>query len=177
MLGKFGSIALKGGYYQEQPVPTDNETLISLTADIVSAHVNNNSVAIGDLAPLIQKVFGALQELEAPAAEAPDEKPQPAVSIRASIKPDHLISLIDGKPYRMLKRHLSLHGYTPDGYREAFGLPKSYPMVAASYAEQRRQLAHKIGLGRKPTAKAASPEPAAVKPARKPRAKKDAPAS
>jgi len=154
----------------------ENETLIALTADIVSAHVNNNSVATGDVAVLIQNVFGALQGLGAPEAAAEPEKPKGAVSVRASIKPDHLISMIDGKPYKMLKRHLSLNGYTPASYREAFGLPKDYPMVAVAYSDQRKALAHKIGLGRKPKAETApaveaKPEPA-PKAARKPRAKK-----
>jgi predicted transcriptional regulator len=150
----------------------ETETLITLTADIVAAHVSNNSVATGDVGSLIEKVYGALQGLDAP-AEPVEEKPKGAVSIRASIKPDHIVSMIDGKPYKMLKRHLGQNGYTPESYRETFGLPKDYPMVAPSYAEQRRTLAHKIGLGRKPKIAAATPEPVeATKPARKPRAKK-----
>ena len=156
-------------------MPNDNETLITLTADIVAAHVSHNSVSASDVGGLIEKVYGALQGLGGPVAPAEEEKPKGAVSIRASIKPDHLVSMIDGKSYRMLKRHISLNGYTPQTYREAYGLPKDYPMVAASYAEQRRDLAFKIGLGRKP--KAVTPEPVAeAKPARKPRAKKVTPA-
>ncbi len=149
----------------------DNEALITLTADIVAAHVSNNSVATGDVGGLIEKVYGALQALNAP-AEHVEEKPKGAVSIRASVKPDHLVSMIDGKPYKMLRRHLSQNGYTPESYREAYGLPKDYPMVASSYAEQRRALAKKIGLGRKPKA-ATAPEDA-LKAVRKPRAKKPA---
>lgn len=147
----------------------ENETLITLTADIVSAHVSNNSVTTGDVGGLIDKVYGALKSLSM-TVDPIEEKPKGAVSVRASIKPDHLVSMIDGKPYKMLKRHLSLNGYTPASYREAFGLPNDYPMVAASYAESRRNLAIKIGLGRK--AKAAPEAAALPKPARKPRAKK-----
>lgn len=154
----------------------ENETLITLTADIVSAHVSNNSVATGEVGSLIQKVYGALQVLGAPTA--PEEsRLKGAVSVRASIKPDHIVSMIDGKPYKMLKRHLAFHGYTPERYREAFGLPRDYPMVAAVYAEKRRTLAKKIGLGRKPQrAEATAPASPTPKPPRKPRNKKAAPA-
>ena len=127
----------------------DHEELISLTADIVSAFVSNNSIPGHDVATVITNVYATLQGLSvAPPVEEP-AKPKGAVSIRASVKPDHLVSMIDGKSYKMLKRHLSLNGYTPQSYGEAFGLPADYPMVAASYAE-RRTLAKKIGLGRKP---------------------------
>jgi len=145
----------------------ENETLITLTADIVSAHVTNNPVKTVDLPKLIQGVFGALRGLGEPTAPAEPEKPKGAVSVRSSIKPEHIVSMIDGKPYKMLKRHLSLHGYTPESYRETFGLPRDYPIVAADYAEKRRMLAKKIGLGRKPQISPA-------KPVRKPRAKKTA---
>lgn len=145
-------------------MPLDNETLIAFTTDIVTAHVSNNTVDTSSLPRLIQNVFGALQATGAPSLAAEPEKPKGMVSIRASVKPDRLISMIDGKPYKMLKRHLSLNGYTPESYREAFGLPKDYPMVSAEYAEKRRTLAHKIGLGRKPKE--------IIKPVKKPRAKK-----
>lgn len=152
----------------------ENETLITLTADIVSAHVGNNNVSVGDVATLIEKVYGALNGLNAPVAPV-EEKPKGAVSIRASIKPDHLVSMIDGKSYRMLKRHITLNGYTPESYRETFGLPKDYPMVAATYAEKRRELAKTIGLGRgprKPTTTKLKAQPAKTL---KPRFKKAAP--
>ncbi|MEC3949281.1 MucR family transcriptional regulator [Sphingobium sp. HWE2-09] len=152
----------------ENIVGAENEILITLTADIVSAHVSNNSVAASDVGGLIEKVYGALQGLGAPVKPV-EEKPKGAVSIRASIKPDHLVSMIDGNPYKMLKRHLSLNGFTPDSYREAFGLPKDYPMVAANYAESRRNLAIKIGLGRKPKAAAAQATAAPLKSVRKPK--------
>lgn len=157
----------------ENIVVAECEVLISLTADIVSAHVSNNSVSETDVPRLIENVYGALSALGAPAAPEEDQKPKGAVSIRASIKPDHLVSMIDGKPYKMLKRHLTLNGYTPESYREAFGLPKDYPMVAAAHAEMRRALAKRLGLGRKP--KNAAPtetEVEAAKPTRKPRTKK-----
>lgn len=127
-----------------------NELLVTLTADIVAAHVSHNSVGVSDVATLITNVHGALTGLVEPTKAAVEEKPKGAVSIRASVKPDHLISMIDGKPYRMLKRHIQLNGYTPETYRETFGLPKDYPLVAANYAAQRKELALKIGLGRKP---------------------------
>lgn len=126
-----------------------NETLITLTADIVSAHVSNNSVAVNDLPVLIQNVHSALSQLGA-RAEEPEVKPEPAVSIRSSIKPDFIVCLEDGKKLKMLKRHLMTHyQMTPDEYRQKWGLNSDYPMVAPNYAEQRRSLAKKIGLGTK----------------------------
>jgi predicted transcriptional regulator len=125
------------------------EALITLTADIVSAHVSNNSVAVSDLPLIIQSVHTALAALEE--NNAPEVKPEPAVSIRSSIKPDYIVCLEDGKKLKMLKRHLMTHyQMTPDDYRQKWGLPGDYPMVSPNYAEQRRKLAKKIGLGRKP---------------------------
>lgn len=127
-----------------------NETLISLTADIVAAHVSNNSVAVSDLPNLISNVHGALSGLGAD-GQSHETPPEPAVSVRASVKPDYIVCLEDGKKLKMLKRHLMTHyGLTPDAYRAKWGLPRDYPMVAPNYAEQRRDLAVKIGLGRKP---------------------------
>lgn len=126
------------------------ENLITLTADIVSAHVSNNTVAVTDLPQLIQGIHAALAGLgdTAPAPEAP--KQEPAVSIRASIKPDFIVCLEDGKKLKMLKRHLMTHyQMTPEDYRRKWGLPNDYPMVAPNYADQRRDLAKKIGLGTK----------------------------
>jgi len=123
------------------------ETLITLTADIVAAHVSNNSVAVSDLAVLIANVHGALSGLGSPAPVI-EVKAEPAVSIRSSIKPDFIVCLEDGKKLKMLKRHLMTHyQMTPDQYRTKWGLPADYPMVAPNYAEQRRTLAKKIGLG------------------------------
>lgn len=125
------------------------ETLITLTADIVAAHVSNNSVAVSDLPLLIANVHNALTGLGGPKIEAP-VKQEPAVSVRASIKPDYIICLEDGKKLKMLKRHLMTHyQMTPEQYRAKWNLPADYPMVAPKYAEQRRTLAKKIGLGTK----------------------------
>jgi predicted transcriptional regulator len=125
------------------------ETLITLTADIVSAHVSNNSVAVSDLPILIQNVHSALSTLGDALVE-PEAKLEPAVSIRASVKPDYVVCLEDGKKLKMLKRHLMTHyQLTPDQYRAKWSLPADYPMVAPNYAEQRRTLAKKIGLGTK----------------------------
>ena len=123
------------------------ETLIMLTAEIVAAHVSNNSVAVSDLPVLIANVHGALTGLGGP---APVEaiKQEPAVSVRSSIKPDFIVCLEDGKKLKMLKRHLMTHyQMTPEQYRAKWNLPADYPMVAPNYAEQRRTLAKKIGLG------------------------------
>ena len=114
------------------------ETLITLTADIVSAHVSNNSVAVSDLPLLISNVHNALRGL-GERKEEPAPKPEPAVSIRSSIKPDYIVCLEDGKKLKMLKRHLMTHyNMTPDEYRQKWGLNADYPMVAPNYAEQRR---------------------------------------
>jgi predicted transcriptional regulator len=125
------------------------DTLITLTADIVAAHVSNNSVAVNDLPQLIQNVHSALSGLTS-APAAPEVKQEPKVSIRASVKPDYIVCLEDGKKLKMLKRHLMTHyQMTPEQYRQKWGLPADYPMVAPNYAEQRRTLAKSIGLGTK----------------------------
>ncbi|OYX66964.1 MAG: transcriptional regulator [Sphingomonadales bacterium 32-64-17] len=127
----------------------NREMLITLAADIVTAHVANNSVEVSDVPVLIETVYGALAKLGGETVE--EAKPEPAVSIRASIKPDYLICLEDGKKMKMLKRHLkTAYDMTPEEYRERWNLPADYPMVAPNYAETRRELAKKIGLGRKP---------------------------
>lgn len=127
-----------------------SETLITLTADIVAAHVSNNSVAVSDLATLIANVHGALSGLGGKPEPEPEPKQEPAVSVRSSIKPDYIVCLEDGKKLKMLKRHLMTHyQMTPEQYRTKWNLPADYPMVAPNYAEQRRTLAKKIGLGTK----------------------------
>ena len=131
----------------------DNESaedmLLTLTADIVAAHVSNNSVAVNDLPTLIQNVHGALTGISG-ASAAPEARPEPKVSIRSSVKPDYIVCLEDGKRLKMLKRHLMTHyNMTPDQYRQKWGLAADYPMVAPNYAEQRRTLAKSIGLGTK----------------------------
>lgn len=140
----------------------NNDDLIILTADIVAAHVSNNNVAIGDIAVLVERVHGALAGLDSSDPSREEAKRTPAVSVRASVKPDHLICLECGSTQKTLKRHLdSAHGLTPQDYRDRYGLPAGYPMSAPNYAELRRGLAKKIGLGRKPKARApktATPE-------------------
>ena len=131
----------------------DNEpgedTLLTLTADIVAAHVSNNSVAVNDLPNLIQNVHSALSVISR-SSSGPEPRPEPKVSIRASVKPDYIVCLEDGKKLKMLKRHLMTHyNMTPDQYRQKWGLSGDYPMVAPNYAEQRRTLAKSIGLGTK----------------------------
>lgn len=132
-------------------IETDmSETLITLTSDIVAAHVSNNTISVDEVATLISTVYGALANLGAPAPVA-EERPEPAVTVRASVKRDHLVCLEDGKKMKMLKRHLMTeHGMSPEEYRQRWGLAADYPMVAPDYAETRRDLAKKIGLGRKP---------------------------
>lgn len=125
-----------------------NELLVTLTADIVAAHVSNNSVGVSDVATLIANVHSALTGLSTP-VEAPVEKQEPAVSIRSSVKPDYIVCLEDGKKLKMLKRYLmSRFQMTPDEYRAKWGLSADYPMTAPNYAQQRKELAVKIGLGK-----------------------------
>jgi predicted transcriptional regulator len=123
--------------------------VLGLTAQIVSAHVSNNTVAPSGLPELIQQVFHALTTA---GVEAPEpEKPVPAVPVKKSIFPDYIVCLEDGKKLKMLKRHLQTsYNMTPDQYRDKWGLSHDYPMVAPNYAERRSALAKKIGLGRKP---------------------------
>ena len=138
-----------------------HETLITLTSDIVAAHVSNNDVPVDQISTLISSVYGALAGLGAP-APAPEAAPEPAVSVRSSVKNDHIVCLEDGKKMKMLKRHLMTHyNMTPAEYRTRWSLPADYPMVAPAYAERRRELAKKIGLGRKPGTKM----PPRIKPA------------
>ena len=154
---------------------------VELTADIVSSYVTHNSVQSGDLAGLIASVHAALQGLGA-TKQPETERPQPAVPIRKSVTPDFLISLEDGKPYKTLKRHLAKLGLTPEEYREKWGLPRDYPMVAANYAQRRSELAKGLGLGQSRKQAAASsastdetvsaPADTDAKPKRRPAAKK-----
>ncbi|MGB7374091.1 MucR family transcriptional regulator [Pontixanthobacter sp.] len=126
------------------------ETLITLTSDIVAAHVSNNNVDVNDVPTLISNVYGALAVLGQD-KDPVEEVPEPAVSIRASIKPDYIVCLEDGTKLKMLKRYLRTnYDMTPEQYRARWNLPADYPMVAPNYAEKRRELAKKIGLGRKP---------------------------
>jgi predicted transcriptional regulator len=117
----------------------------TLAADIVSAYVARNSVRATDLPDLIASVHAALKALGSPQPEP--ERPQPPVPIKKSVTPDYIVSLEDGRRYRSLKRHLRVRGLTPDQYREKWGLPRDYPMVAPNYAKVRSDLAKSLGLG------------------------------
>jgi predicted transcriptional regulator len=121
--------------------------LLALTTEIVAAHVSNNTVAVGDLAQLINQVYSSLANIGA-APVAPAVRPAPAISIKKSIQPDFLVCLEDGKKLKMLKRHLkTAYNMSPEAYRERWGLASDYPMVAPNYARQRSRLAKEIGLG------------------------------
>ena len=123
--------------------------VLGLTAQIVSAHVSNNSVTPDALPALIQDVYRTLSGVGKEPSQ-PD-KPQPAVPIKKSVFPDHIVFLEDGKKLKMLKRHLkTAYNMTPEQYRERWGLAPDYPMVAPNYARHRSSLAKKIGLGTKP---------------------------
>lgn len=125
--------------------------LLGLTAEIVAAHVSNNPVSLADLPNLIQEVYRTLSTVGQPASKPQPERPQPAVPVKKSITPEYLICLEDGKKLKMLKRHLQTsYNMTPEQYRERWGLPPDYPMVAPNYAKHRSSLAKKIGLGTKP---------------------------
>ncbi|MGU3536648.1 MucR family transcriptional regulator [Methylobacterium sp. A54F] len=128
-----------------------NPELIALAGDIVAAYVSNNSVPVADLPALIGSVHSALMTISVGGvtATAPEEveKPTPA-QVRKSVSPDGIISFIDGKAYKTLKRHLASHGLDPVSYRQRYGLAADYPMVASNYAAQRSALAKQIGLGR-----------------------------
>lgn len=131
----------------------NQEALLELTADIVGAHVSNNHVDPGQLPDLISSVYSSLSGLGL-SAEPEAEKPEPAVSVRSSVKPDHLVCLVCGSKNKMLKRHISTaHDMSPDEYRDAFDLRADYPMIAAEYAEKRRDIAKQIGLGTNPNQK------------------------
>jgi predicted transcriptional regulator len=132
--------------------------LTNLTVQLLSAYVTNNTVESKDLAELIRSTRSALSDDASPATASQAEY-VPAVSIRKSLASrDHIISLIDGKPYKTLRRHLSTQGLSPAEYRTRYGLPSDYPMVAPGYSEQRREVAQRLGLGRKRTKPTSAPE-------------------
>ena len=170
----------------------DAETarLVTLTADVVSAYVSNNHVQSAELPKLLGEVHEAIRSVSLsgrPTAETGPPKATPQ-EIRKSISHDFLVSFEDGKPYKTLRRHLTLRGLSPEQYRAKWGLPNDYPMTSASYSEQRSELARALGLGQQrrriaepeaeveaaPEPAAAEPEPAAEKKRRTPRRKKDA---
>jgi predicted transcriptional regulator len=123
-------------------------SFIELTAEIVSAYVSNNPVPAADMAGLINQVHSALTRVSAGQTDAPPEPLKPAVSVKKSITPDHIVCLEDGKKFKSLKRHLrTQYNMTPEQYRDKWGLPADYPMVAPNYAAARSQLAKQMGLG------------------------------
>lgn len=130
---------------QQQERPSE---VLQLTAEIVASHVSNNTVALGDVPQLIKQVYDSLSGLGSETPRRSTERPQPAVAVRKSVTPEYIVCLEDGKKLKMLKRHLkAAYNMTPEQYRERWGLPSDYPMVAPNYAAQRRDLAKKIGLG------------------------------
>lgn len=144
--------------------PIERAEILNLTAEIASAYIGNNPIESGQVAAFLHSVFATLSGLTAgEVARAMDLVP--AVPVKKSITPDHLICLEDGKKLKMLKRHLrTSYGMTPEEYRAKWGLPSHYPMVAPSYATRRQELAIKIGLGRKKIAAAAPEAEAAPRP-------------
>ncbi len=127
----------------------DKNEILTLTADIVASHVSNNAVAVNEIPQLVRQVYEALTTVSSPEPEEP-KAPEPAVPVRRSVTPDFIICLEDGKKLKMLKRHLkTAYDMTPEEYRRKWNLPPDYPMVAPNYAQQRRDLAKEIGLGRR----------------------------
>jgi predicted transcriptional regulator len=140
--------------------PIEDRDLIALTSEIVAAYVSNNQVATTDLPGLISSVFKSMSSAGQVVETPPAEKQVPAVPIKKSVQPDFIICLEDGKKLKMLKRHLrTRYNMTPTEYRQKWGLPDDYPMVAPNYTEQRSGLAKKIGLGQK---RMPEPEPVPV---------------
>lgn len=128
--------------------PHRQEQLLIHTTEIVAAYVANNATAREDMVALIQQVYKTLAHIEAPGTTLSSERPQPAVAIKKSVTPDYIVCLEDGKKLKMLRRHLNTaYNMTPEAYRERWGLPADYPMVAPNYAKQRSRLAKDIGLG------------------------------
>ncbi len=145
--------------------------LTGLTVDIVSAYVTNNVITAENLPEFIGSVRAALNKATIQGFEAPKEELKPAVPVKKSVTPEHIICLEDGKKFKSLKRHLQSHyGLSPEEYREKWGLARDYPMVAPAYAAARSHLAKTMGLGR-PKATKATAESAAKATAKKPAAK------
>lgn len=132
------------------PEHTTHTDILALTTEIVSSHVSNNTVAQNDIPSLIEQVFRTLSGLGSGVSSVSGDRPQPAIPVKKSVTPDYIVCLEDGKKLKMLKRHLkTAYDMTPDEYRERWGLPNDYPMVAPNYAKQRSRLAKDIGLGTK----------------------------
>jgi len=130
-------------------MPEQSPNLVTLSADVVSAFVSNNSVPESELPALIATVHSALLAAANGAQEKPAEPLVPPVPIKKSITPDYIISLEDGRRYKSMRRHLTGKGLTPEEYRQKWGLPHDYPMVAPNYAKARSELAKSMGLGQK----------------------------
>lgn len=142
----------------------DNDSLLQLTADIVSAYVRNNPTPVASLPGLIADINTAIRSLGGPAPAPEPVELVPAVPIKKSITPDYLVSLEDGRKFKSLKRHLATsYGLTPELYRKKWNLPADYPMVAPGYAAHRSELAKSMGLGRKAGTKVVAPPPPAPK--------------
>lgn len=134
---------------QSEQDPLNRADLLKMTAQIAAAYVGKNTVASAQLPEVIRAVYASMAGLDSPSA--PAGSPKPAIALKKSITPDYIVCLEDGKKLKMLKRHLrTAYGMTPEQYRQKWGLPADYPMVAPNYAEQRSVFAKKIGLGRKP---------------------------
>ena len=130
------------------PESLEQTTLAELTAEIVSAYVSHNQITPPDLGTLVGAVASELRKVGATVEQPPESKPAPAVPVRRSIRPYHLVCLVCGKPQKTLKRHLATHGLTPAQYRERFELKADYPMIAPNYARQRSEIAFHLALGR-----------------------------
>jgi predicted transcriptional regulator len=141
--GKPGTLRMS-----EATLSTASNPSIELATDIVSAYVSNNPLPQADLPVLLKSIYGALETLSTGPVAAPEAPKLTSAQIRKSITPDALISFIDGKPYKTLKRHLSGNGLTIEEYRERYGLPRDYPTTAANYSAQRSALAKSLGLGK-----------------------------
>jgi len=148
----------------------DETALIALTSEIVANYISNNQVSIAQLPDLIRTVNQTLSKLGQPETVSEPEaaKPSPAI-IRKSIRPDGLVSFIDGKSYKTLKRHLSKHGLTVSEYKEKFGLPKDYPTTASDYSAKRSEMARTLGLGRQRAGEGAKTSAARTKAKRAPK--------
>jgi predicted transcriptional regulator len=149
-LNFYFGVSVVNGKKNKMAISDEQNGLIELTADIVSAYVSNNAVSAGDVPGLIGEVYSALSRVGTGVALAPLEPAKPAVSPKKSITPDYLICLEDGKKFKSLKRHLrTMYNLSPEQYREKWGLASDYPMVAPNYAEARSRLAKEMGLGQK----------------------------
>jgi predicted transcriptional regulator len=152
------------------PESLEQNTLAALTAEIVSAYVSSNQITPSDLGMLVGTVADELRKVGTEQSAGSESKPEPAVPVRRSIASDHLVCLVCGKKQKLLKRHLMVeHSLTPDEYRKLFELKADYPMVAPRYAQHRRELAVRMGLGRpkkpvrrRPKRSIAEPSPAKV---------------